>query len=175
MATEGGIGSMEIKAKHYVVEDCEVGEGTIIRDYVNLFGCRIGRNCKIGAFVEVGRGVTIGDNCKIEAYAFIPSGVTVEDDVFIGPHACLTNDLHPKAVGDWKVTPTVVKKGASIGANATIVCGVTVGKGAFVGAGAVVTKDVPANTLVVGCPARIVKKLGTPKGKRPAKKSKKGK
>jgi len=166
---------MEIKAKHYVVQDCKIGDGTVIRDYVNLFGCKIGRNCKIGAYVEVGRGAVIGDNCKIEAFAFIPSGVTIEDDVFIGPHACLTNDLHPKAVGDWKITPTLIKKGASIGANATIICGVTVGEGALVGAGAVVTKDVPPRTLVVGCPARIIRKLGAPKSKTPAKKPKKSK
>jgi UDP-2-acetamido-3-amino-2,3-dideoxy-glucuronate N-acetyltransferase len=159
---------VELKAKHYVIDNCQIGEGTVVRDYVNLFGCKIGKNCKIGAYVEVGRGSVIGDNCKIEAFAFIPSGVTIEDDVFVGPHACFTNDLHPKAVGDWEVTPTLVKKGASIGANATIICGNTIGEGALVGAGAVVTKDVPAGTLVVGCPAKVLRKLG---GKKPAKKA----
>ena len=150
---------MELKAKHYIIDNCEIGDGTIVRDYVNLFGCKIGRNCKIGAYVEIGRDAVIGDNCKIEAFAFIPSGVTIEDDVFVGPHACFTNDLHPSAVGEWEITPTLVKKGASIGANATIICGNTIGEGALVGAGAVVTKDVPAKTLVVGCPARIIRTL----------------
>lgn len=150
---------MDLKAKHYVIEDCEIGEGTIVRDYVNLFGCKIGKNCKIGAFSEIGRDVNIGDNCKIEAYAFIPTGVTIEDDVFVGPHACFTNDKIPRAVGEWNETPTLVKKGASIGANATIICGVTIGENAMVGAGAVVTKDIPPDMLVVGCPARTVKKL----------------
>lgn len=159
---------MELKAKHYIIDNCEIGEGTVVRDYVNLFGAKIGKNCKIGAYVEIGRGVVIGDNCKIEAFAFIPSGVTIRDDVFVGPHACFTNDLHPSAVGEWEVTPTLVKKGASIGANATIICGTTIGEGALVGAGAVVTKDVPARTLVAGCPARVLRKL---EKKSPAKSS----
>lgn len=149
----------KLLAKTYAINDCDIGEGTIVRDFVNLYGCRIGRDCKIAAFVEVQRGVVIGDRCKVEAYAFIPSGVTIEDEVFVGPHAVFTNDLHPRAVGDWSVTPTLVKKGASIGANATIVCGVTIGEGAMVGAGAVVTKDVPPGALVVGCPAKVMKRL----------------
>ncbi|HDP96954.1 MAG TPA: N-acetyltransferase [Euryarchaeota archaeon] len=149
---------MEIKAKHFIVQNCKIGEGTIIRDYVNLFGCTIGKNCKIGAFAEIGRDAVIGDNCKIEAYAFIPTGVKIEDDVFVGPHACFTNDRVPRAVGEWKVIPTLVKKGASIGANATVICGVTIGENAIVGAGSVVTKDVPANTVVVGSPAKILRR-----------------
>ncbi|MEM3038873.1 MAG: acyltransferase [Thermoplasmata archaeon] len=151
---------MELKAKHYIIDDCEIGEGTVVRDYVNLFGCKIGKNCKIGAYAEIGRGVVIGDNCKIEAYAFIPPGVTIEDDVFVGPHACFTNDKVPRAVGEWDITPTHVKRGASIGANATIVCGITIGENAIVGAGAVVTKDVPADTIVVGSPARVLRRIG---------------
>ena len=131
----------------------------MIRDFVNLYGCRIGKDCKIAAFVEIQRGVVLGDRCKIEAYAFIPSGVTIEDEVFVGPHAVFTNDLHPRAVGDWEVTPTVVRKGASIGAGAVIVCGVTIGEGAMIGAGSVVTRDVPASSLVVGNPARVVKRI----------------
>lgn len=150
--------SYKLYAKHFSINDCEIGEGTVVRDFVNLYGCRIGRDCKIAAFVEIQRGVVIGDRCKIEAYAFIPTGVTMEDEVFIGPHAVFTNDLHPRAVGDWEVTPTRVKKGASIGANATVVCGVTIGEGAMVGAGAVVTKDVPPGALVVGNPARVKKR-----------------
>jgi len=145
-------------AKYYSIVDCDIGEDTIVRDYVNLYGCKIGKECRIAAFVEIQRGVTIGDRCKIEAFAFIPSGVTIEDEVFIGPRATFTNDLHPHAVGDWCITPTAVKKGASIGAGAIIVCGVTIGENATVGAGAVVTKDVPAGATVVGNPARPVKK-----------------
>ncbi|MEM0449096.1 MAG: acyltransferase [Methanomassiliicoccales archaeon] len=149
----------KLLAKFYSINDCEIGEGTIVRDFVNLYGCKIGRDCKIAAFTEIQRGVIIGDRCKIEAFAFIPSGVTIEDEVFIGPHATFTNDLHPRAVGDWSITPTLVKKGASIGANATIVCGITIGEGAMVGAGSVVTKNVPPRTLVVGNPARVIKNL----------------
>jgi UDP-2-acetamido-3-amino-2,3-dideoxy-glucuronate N-acetyltransferase len=151
---------MKLLAEFYSIKDCDIGEGTIVRDFVNLYGCRIGKDCKVAAFVEVQRGVTIGDRCKIEAFAFIPSGVTIEDEVFIGPHATFTNDLHPHAVGDWSITPTMVRRGASIGANATIVCGVTIGEGATVGAGAVVTKDVPPGESVVGNPARPIKRRG---------------
>jgi UDP-2-acetamido-3-amino-2,3-dideoxy-glucuronate N-acetyltransferase len=148
----------KLLADFYSINDCDIGEGTIIRDFVNLYGCRIGKDCKVAAYAEVQRGVVIGDRCKIEAFAFIPSGVTIEDEVFIGPHAVFTNDLHPRATGDWEVTPTKVRKGASIGAGAVIVCGVDIGEGAMVGAGAVVTKDVPPHSVVVGNPARVVKK-----------------
>ena len=149
----------KLLADFYSIHDCDIGEGTIVRDFVNLYGCKIGKDCKIAAYAEVQRGVVVGDRCKIEAFAFIPSGVTIEDEVFVGPHAVFTNDLHPRAVGDWEVTPTLVRKGASIGAGAVIVCGVTIGEGAMIGAGAVVTKDVPPNSLVVGNPARVIKKI----------------
>jgi len=148
---------MKLMAKYYSIVDCQIGEDTIVRDYVNLYGCKIGNECRIAAFVEIQRGVTIGDCCKIEAFAFIPSWGNIEDEVFVGPRATFTNDLHPHAVGDWSITPTVVKKGASVGAGAVIVCGVTIGEGATVGAGAVVTKDVAPGTTVVGNPARPVK------------------
>ncbi len=151
---------MKLLAEFYSIHDCQVGEGTIVRDFVNLYGCIIGRDCKIAAFVEIQRGVVVGDRCKIEAFAFIPSGVKIEDEVFVGPHVVFTNDLHPRAVGDWDVVPTMVKRGASIGAGAVIVCGVTVGEKAMVGAGSVVTKDVPPGTLVVGNPARVIKTIG---------------
>ena len=147
---------MRLLAKHYCIEDCEIGENTVVRDFVNLYGCRIGRDCKVAAYVEIQRGVTVGDRCKIEAFAFIPSGVTIGDEVFVGPHACFTNDLMPKAVGDWSVTPTVVENGVSIGANATVVCGITIGENALVAAGAVVTKNVPPGAIVAGNPAKVI-------------------
>ena len=134
-------------------------------EQVNLYGCTIGDNCKIGSFVEIQRGVVLGKNVKVQPFAFIPTGVVVEDGAFIGPHVCFTNDLYPSSVGadgellaahDWEVVPTIVKRGASIGANATIVCGVIIGEGALVGAGSVVTRDVPPGMLVVGSPARVV-------------------
>jgi len=135
-----------------------IGKNTRVWDMSGLWGnYRIGDNCTIGKFVEIGKNVKIGNNCKIEAFTFIPPGVVIEDEVFIGPHVCFTNDKRPKAVGSWHVTKTVVKSGASIGANSTIVCGVSIGKGALVGAGSVVTKDVRCNTTVVGNPARIIK------------------
>ena len=115
-------------------------------------------NCKIASFVEIQKGVKIGDNCKIEPFTFIPTGVTIEDNVFIGPHVCFTNDKKPKALGEWEVVPTLVKKGASIGAGAVIICGVDIGENAFIGAGSVVIEDVKPNMLVVGNPAREIKK-----------------
>ena len=148
---------MKVLAKHYIVENAEIGENTVIMDYANIYGCKIGKDCKIAAFVEIQKGVTIGDKCAIEAFVFIPTGVTIEDEVFIGPHVCFTNDKKPKAVNPgWKVIPTIVKKGASIGAGSIIICGVTIGKNALVGAGSVVTKDVPPDTLVIGNPAKPI-------------------
>ncbi len=166
---------LKLMAQYYKIDDVDIGEDTIVRDFVNLYGCRIGKGCRIAAYAEIQRGVTIGDRCKVEAFAFIPSGVKIEDEVFIGPHVCFTNDRVPKAVGDWEVSPTLVKKGASVGANATIVCGVTIGENALVGAGSVVTKDVPANTVVAGNPAKIIKKIQSKKTaqRRPVKKKKK--
>lgn len=126
-------------------------------DLVNLYGCTIGDNTKIAAFVEIGKGVIIGSNVKIQAFAFIPEGVIIEDNCFIGPHVCFTNDKHPQAKNtNWRVEKTIIKWGASIGANATILCGVTIGENATVGAGAVVTRDIPANTIVIGNPASPV-------------------
>jgi acetyltransferase-like isoleucine patch superfamily enzyme len=151
---------MKVLAKHYIIENADIGENTVIRDYVNIFGCKIGKNCKIAAFVEIQKDVTIGNNCAIEAFVFIPSGVTIEDEVFIGPHVCFTNDKKPRAVNPgWKTTPTVVKKGASIGAGSVILCGITIGEKSMVAAGSVVTKDVPPKTLVTGNPAKPVKKI----------------
>lgn len=148
---------MRLSARYYSIQDCVIGEGTIVRDFVNLYGCTIGKDCRIAAFTEIQRGVRIGDRCKVEAFAYIPSGVTVEDEVFIGPHAVFTNDKRPRAVGEWEVVPTLVRKGASIGAGSVVICGVTIGEGAMVGAGSVVTKDVPAGAVVAGNPARMMR------------------
>jgi acetyltransferase-like isoleucine patch superfamily enzyme len=146
-----------------------LGENVVLQDFVNLYGCRIGDNTKIGPFVEVQKGAAIGCNCKIQSHSFICEGVTIEDEVFVGHGVMFINDPYPRAAtaagelqteADWKVVPTVVKKGASIGSNATILCGVTVGAGAVVGAGSVVTKDVPAHAIVAGNPARVIRAAG---------------
>jgi acetyltransferase-like isoleucine patch superfamily enzyme len=150
-----------------IAPDVELGENVVVHhpDQVNLYGCKVGDNTRIAAFVEIQRGAVVGKNVKIEAFVFIPTGVTIEDGVFVGPHVCFSNDRYPAAVddkgkllqvGEWEVVPTVVRRRASIGANATIICGVTIGEGAMVGAGATVTRDVPADSLVLGNPARIV-------------------
>ena len=132
---------------------------------VNLYGCTIGEESKIGAFVEVQKGAVIGARCKISSHTFICEGVTIENEVFIGHGVMFTNDRYPKASNpdgspqteaDWKLEVTRVKRGASIGSNATVVCGVTIGEGAVVGAGAVVTKDVPDYAIVAGVPARVI-------------------
>ncbi len=134
-------------------------------DLVNLYGCEIGDETKIGAFVEIRRGVRVGRRCKIQAFVFIPEGVAIADGVFIGPHVCFTNDLYPAAINldgslkspdDWHQISTEVGEGAAIGANATIICGIKIGKFALIGAGAVVTKDVPDYAIVAGNPARAV-------------------
>jgi UDP-2-acetamido-3-amino-2,3-dideoxy-glucuronate N-acetyltransferase len=150
-----------------VKDDVKLGRDVAIfqPDLVNLYGCEIGDETKVGAFVEIRKGVKIGARCKIQAFAFIPEGVTVEDGVFIGPHACFTNDRFPAAINtdgslkrpeDWKTETTRVREGASIGANATILCGLTIGRHALVAAGAVVTRDVADYAVVAGNPARVV-------------------
>lgn len=145
------------------VRDVRVGEDVRFFDFVNVYECEIGDNTKVGAFVEIQKGVVIGKNCKISSHSFICEGVTIEDGVFIGHGVMFTNDKNPRAVNDdgtmqtgtdWKVVATHVKRGASIGSNATILPGITIGEGSLVGAGAVVTKDVPAGMTVVGNPAR---------------------
>ena len=138
---------------------------------VNLYGCTIGDETKVGAFVEVQKGVAIGARCKISSHTFICEGVTIEDEVFIGHGVMFTNDRYPRAANpdgslqteaDWSVVPTRIRKRASIGSNATLICGITVGQGAVVGAGAVVTKDVEDYTIVAGVPARVIGTVGEP-------------
>ncbi len=150
------------------INNVKLGENVKIFDFVNLYGCSIGDNTKIGTFVEIQKNATIGKNCKISSHTFICEGVHIGDGVFIGHNVTFINDRVPRAVNpdgslqteaDWKLEETFVKNGASIGSSATILCGVTIGENAIVGAGAVVTKDVPPNTVVAGVPAKVIKKL----------------
>jgi len=150
-----------------------LGENVSLQDFINLYGCRIGDNTKIGSFVEIQKNVTVGRNCKIQSHSFLCEGVTIADEVFVGHGVMFTNDRYPRSAtvsgalqteADWKVVPTVIKKGASIGSNATILCGVTVGEGAIVGAGSVVAKDVPAGVVVAGNPAKIIRKISSKTG-----------
>ena len=143
---------------HSLVVDSEIGEGTEIRDHVNLFKCKVGRNSKIESFVYIEEGVSIGNNCKVKPHTFIPSGVEIEDDVFIGPNTTFTNDKYPRASGEWKLMRTIVKRGSSIGAGSVILPGITIGKGALVGAGSIVSKDVPDDSVVIGNPARVLER-----------------
>ena len=142
-----------------MIKDVKIGEGTVIHDQVNLFKCEIGKNCKIDAYVYIEEGVGIGDNCKIRPFVFIPTGVTIENNVFIAPGVTFTNDKYPKVSGEWKLLPIKVKKGATIGAGAIILPGVTIGENAIVGAGSVVAEDVPNDAIVIGNPARVLRYL----------------
>ncbi|HYB75948.1 MAG TPA: acyltransferase [Nitrososphaerales archaeon] len=137
-----------------VIVDSQIGEGTIVRDHVNLYKCRIGKNCRVESFVYIEEGVVIGDRCKLKPHVFIPTGVTIEDDVFLGPNVTFTNDKHPRVSGEWELLRTVICRGASIGAGAVILPGVRIGRDAMVGAGSVVTKDVQDGEIVFGNPAR---------------------
>ena len=151
---------MERKQRYSVIVDCELGDGTVIYDQVNLYKCKIGKNCKIDAFVYIEEGVEIGDECKIRPFVFIPTGVKIGNRVFIGPGVIFTNDKYPRVKGGWELKETIVEDDVSIGAGAVILPGVKIGKGAMIGAGAVVTEDVPPNAVVVGNPARMIKLRG---------------
>jgi len=147
-----------------IAPDVKLGEGVKIYAFVNLYGCEIGDGSKVGTFVEIQKGARIGAQVKISSHTFICEGVTIEDEVFIGHGVMFINDKYPRSTtngqlqteADWVCTPTLIKRGASIGSNATILCGVIVGEGALVGAGSVVTHDVPAGAIVAGNPAHPI-------------------
>jgi acetyltransferase-like isoleucine patch superfamily enzyme len=151
-----------------VADDVKFGVNVRLSKFINLYGCEIGDETKIGAFVEIQKKASIGKRCKISSHTFICEGVTIEDNVFIGHGVIFVNDSYPRATttdgslqteADWRVEPTVVRKGASIGSGATILCNLTVGENAIVGAGSMVTKDVPSNAIVAGNPARVLRFL----------------
>jgi len=151
-----------------IASDVKLGSNVRIYGFVNLYGCEIGDDVKIGTFVEIQKGVKVGKCCKISSHTFICEGVTLEDEVFIGHGVTFTNDLFPRATNesgqlqtdaDWSCIPTLIKHHASIGSGATLLCGITIGENAMIGAGSVVTKDVPANVVAAGNPARIIKSL----------------
>jgi UDP-2-acetamido-3-amino-2,3-dideoxy-glucuronate N-acetyltransferase len=148
-----------------ITPDVKLGRDVTIHNFVNLYGCEIGDGSRLGSFVEVQKNAHIGRNCKISSHSFICEGVEIGDEVFIGHGVCFINDKYPRATSDsgslqteqdWKVVPTIVKRGASIGSGATILCGIVIGEQAIIGAGSVVTKDVPGGATVAGNPARLI-------------------
>jgi acetyltransferase-like isoleucine patch superfamily enzyme len=156
-----------------IAPDVKLGKDVKIYGFVNLYGCEIGDETKVGTFVEIQKGARIGKRVKISSHTFICEGVTVEDEVFIGHGVMFINDKYPRATtnagqlqteADWTCTPTLIKSGSSIGSNATILCGITIGERAIVGAGSVVTKDVPPDVVVVGNPAQILRTLSKTMG-----------
>lgn len=149
-----------------IADDVKLGENVKFSKFINLYGCTIGDNTKIGAFVEIQKNAVIGKNCKISSHTFICEGVHIKDDVFIGHNVSFINDKYPQAVNedggmqtddDWQVIETTVEESASIGTSATILCGITIGKGAIIGAGSVVTKDVPSYQIWAGNPAKMLR------------------
>lgn len=156
------------QAFQQIAPDVKMGRGVRIYGFANLYGCELGDDVKIGTFVEIQKGARIGNRCKISSHTFVCEGVVIEDDVFIGHNVTFTNDRYPRATNaggalqteaDWICVPTLVRRGASIGSGATLLCGITVGEAALVGAGSVVTKDVPPRAVVAGNPARLIKML----------------
>lgn len=152
-----------------IADDVQLGRDVRVHAFVNLYGCRIGDETRVGTFVEIQKGVVIGARCKIQSHTFICEGVTLEDEVFVGHHVCFINDRFPRATTsqgelqteeDWSLERTVVRTGASIGSGAVILGGLEIGKGAMVGAGAVVTRDVPPGGVVAGNPARLLRTEG---------------
>jgi acetyltransferase-like isoleucine patch superfamily enzyme len=160
--------SVEQPANRLIADNVKLGKGVRIFAFTNLYGCELGDDVKVGTFVEIQKGAKIGNRCKISSHSFICEGVTLEDEVFIGHGVMFTNDLLPRATAgdgmlqteaDWACVPTLVKHGASIGSNATLLCGITIGERAIVGAGSVVTKDVPSRAVVAGNPAKVIRYL----------------
>lgn len=158
-----------------IAPDVKLGKDVKLAKFINLYGCEIGDETKIGAFVEIQKNASVGRRCKISSHTFICEGVTIEDHVFIGHGVMFINDSYPRATtpggelqttADWKVEPTIVKKGASIGTGATVLANVTIGERAIVGAGSVVTRDVPPDTIVIGNPARVLRAVGDATGGR---------
>jgi len=151
-----------------IAPDVVLGEGVRLSRFINLYGCEVGDNTKIGAFVEIQKNAKVGRNCKVSSHTFICEGVTIEDNVFVGHGVTFVNDSYPRATApsgalqteqDWTVEPTLVKRGASIGSGSTILANVTIGENALIGAGSVVTRDVPANAIVAGNPARVFRSI----------------
>lgn len=151
-----------------IAPDVKLGSNVKLSKFINLYGCEIGHDTKIGAFVEIQKNATVGSYCKISSHTFICEGVVIEDAVFVGHGVTFINDSYPRATNsdgglqseaDWKVEPTRVRRGASIGSGSTILSKVVIGENAIVGAGSVVTRDVPANTIVAGNPARVLRKI----------------
>ena len=157
---------MASQPNQQIAPNVRLGKDVRLFGFVNLYGCEIGDDVKIGTFVEIQKGAKIGHRCKISSHTFICEGVTLEDEVFVGHGVTFINDRYPRATNaqgslqteaDWKCVPTLVKRGAAIGSGSTLLCGITVGERAIVGAGSVVTKDVPADAIVAGNPARVMK------------------
>ena len=151
-----------------IAPDVKLGRNVRLFGYANLYGCELGDDVKVGPFVEIQKGVKVGNRCKISSHSFLCQGVVLEDDVFVGHNVTFTNDLYPRATNgngqlqtesDWECLPTVVKRGASIGSGATLLCGITIGENALIGAGSVVVRDVPADTVVAGNPARPIRSV----------------
>ena len=156
------------ESMNVIAPDVKLGKDVKIHNFVNLYGCEVGDNSKIGTFVEIQKGAKIGENCKIESHTFICEGVTIEDNVLIGHNVTFINDKYPRATNeegnlqteeDWSVVPTLVEEGASVGSSVTILCGLIIGAGSIVGAGSVVTKDIPPSEIWAGNPARFLRKV----------------